>query len=729
MAVTTTTTRHSFSGSGSAFSSGATPSGQGPFSINFTIIDAVHIQVYWTKGSSTPNGTPISSGDFTAGSSGYLVKDVHYTVQNAGSASNASITWVESGFTVSSTVIFPTSNDTLVITRNVPLTQVTNYQNNATIDAETIEQSFDKLTQTAQQLDDGKDYSFKFASNLAGATGFNSTAETAGTLNVNKADRISKGIKFNSNGDIGVSTYDPDEQVTLATAQVALATTQANNASTSATLAGNYATKVDGVVTGSDHSSKAWAIGGTGVTDTSSKGASKEWAIETSSSVDTSEYSAKEYAVGTQRRGQANGGSSKDWATYTSGTVDNADYSAKYWALDAEQSKLSAKASASAVASVFDSFDDTYLGKTTDAVSFTADASTDFLTSNAHGLVDTQIIRVSGSDLPSGLSASTDYYVRDKTTNTFKLATSSGGTAINIADNGSGTNTWYHADFTTPTSSSWSANSSVITVASNVGVRVGQVVTGSGIGTSPKPNVVSIDGTSITISENMASAGSSVAVTFANKGVYGEYNTSKDGPSTDNDGDALKTGALYFNSTDNEMRVYDGANWLPATSAGSTSILIYKYSASGSQTTFTGSDANGATLSYVANNILVFLNGVKLDATDYTATNGTSVVLGSGATASDELVVVAFKSFTTADMVPASTGGTFSGNVSFGDNNITNVGSIALDSITADGSSITISTDTALASGVDIETSITGKIKQKGAFMQSSTHQALVLGY
>ena len=65
---------------------------------------------------------------------------------------------------------------------------------------------------------------------------------------------------------------------------------------------------------------------------------------------------------------------------------------------------------------------------------------------------------------------------------------------------------------------------------------------------------------------------------------------------------------------------------------------------------------------------------------------------------------------------------------SFGDANITNVGSIALDSIVADGSSITISTDTALAAGVDIETSTTGKIKQKGAFMQSSFHQSWVLG-
>ena len=85
-------------------------------------------------------------------------------------------------------------------------------------------------------------------------------------------------------------------------------------------------------------------------------------------------------------------------------------------------------------------------------------------------------------------------------------------------------------------------------------------------------------------------------------------------------------------------------------------------------------------------------------------------------------------------MVSKSNGGTFASAVTFaaglsaGDANITNVGDIALDTITADGSSITVNTDTALAAGVDLETSPTGKIKQKGAFMQSSTHQALTLG-
>ena len=213
------------------------------------------------------------------------------------------------------------------------------------------------------------------------------------------------------------------------------------------------------------------------------------------------------------------------------------------------------------------------------------------------------------------------------------------------------------------TTGTFSSGGSQITVASASGIEVGQLITGTNIATGT--NVIKIDGTTINISEPTTGAGSGTSLTFTGHGVFGNFNSSIDGPATTNDNTTLATGMLYFNTTDGEMRVYDGANWIAASASGSASFTKYKYVATASQTTFSGSDANSATLSYVIGNIIVALNGVILDATDFTATSGTSVVLGSGAAASDELTIYAFKSFTVADAVQASTGGTFGGNVVF----------------------------------------------------------------
>jgi hypothetical protein len=78
---------------------------------------------------------------------------------------------------------------------------------------------------------------------------------------------------------------------------------------------------------------------------------------------------------------------------------------------------------------------------------FTASSSTGLLlTSVDHGLVDTQIIRVTNDlaipDLPANLEKNTDYYVRDKTDDTFKVALTSGGTAIAYSDAGTPTHSW-----------------------------------------------------------------------------------------------------------------------------------------------------------------------------------------------------------------------------------------------------------------------------------------------
>ena len=85
-------------------------------------------------------------------------------------------------------------------------------------------------------------------------------------------------------------------------------------------------------------------------------------------------------------------------------------------------------------------------------------------------------------------------------------------------------------------------------------------------------------------------------------------------------------------------------------SSDMASMTHYLYEASANQTTFSGSDANSESLSYTAGSIAVFLNGVFLDPDDYTATNGSSIVLDDGAKASDYLEVVAWKTTTTSGL-------------------------------------------------------------------------------
>ena len=66
-------------------------------------------------------------------------------------------------------------------------------------------------------------------------------------------------------------------------------------------------------------------------------------------------------------------------------------------------------------------------------------------------------------------------------------------------------------------------------------------------------------------------------------------------------------------------------------STGGSGFTKYQYTATANQTTFQDSDANGNVLSYDADYILVHYNGVLLPSADYTATDGSSVVLGTGA--------------------------------------------------------------------------------------------------
>ena len=130
----------------------------------------------------------------------------------------------------------------------------------------------------------------------------------------------------------------------------------------------------------------------------------------------------------------------------------------------------------------------------------------------------------------------------------------------------------------------------------------------------------------------------------------------------------IPEGTLWFDTTNDVMKVYDGNAFQNAGSSVNGTSQRNKFIATANQTTFSGSDADGVTLAYDPNFLDVYLNGIRLvNSTDYTATNGSSIVLSSGASVGDILNIVSFGTFNiasfsataiTSDTLPIARGGT-----------------------------------------------------------------------
>lgn len=194
MTVTSTTARVSYAGNGSTKT----------FSVPFYFLDASHLRV--TKRSS-------------AGVETTYALTTNYTVTGAGSSSGGSIT-------LTSGTAAPASGETVVISRNVPLTQETDYQSNDDFPAETHERALDKIVMSNQQQQQDIERSVKFP--VSDSTSLNMVLPTSSV-------RAGKLVKFDASGNIGVTTenYDAD-----------LATVAAidNDVSTVANIAPNVTT-------------------------------------------------------------------------------------------------------------------------------------------------------------------------------------------------------------------------------------------------------------------------------------------------------------------------------------------------------------------------------------------------------------------------------------------------------------------------------------------------------
>ncbi len=124
-------------------------------------------------------------------------------------------------------------------------------------------------------------------------------------------------------------------------------------------------------------------------------------------------------------------------------------------------------------------------------------------------------------------------------------------------------------------------------------------------------------------------------------------------PTLDNDGNALLTGAIYWNTATNQMFAWTGSAW--GSISSTADIYRFRFTAAGGETTISGLDDNGLTLSYIPGKEQVYLNGVLLARTsDYTASSGSSITSLAALTAGDILEIITFTAFELADSIARS---------------------------------------------------------------------------
>ena len=396
------------------------------------------------------------------------------------------------------------------------------------------------------------------------------------------------------------------------------------------------------------------------------------WARKTTGLVESADYSSKAYAVG--GTGVDNGaGSAKDWATKTTSTVGNtSEYSAKYWATQGDVPIV-----AGGIANI------------------TTVAGQISPTNNIGTLagINTAITTVSGisSDVTtvSGISADVTAVAALSSTNLNTVAT-------NIASVNTVSSNITHvvkvaqdlneaisevetvANDLNETTSEIEVVANAIANVNTVGSNISSVNTVSGISSdvtavaSIQSNIASIAASAATTNINTVAAdltGSNnigtVAGSIANVNLTGgsiasvntvannltsvnqfsnQYVISSTAPSNPN------AGLLWFDTTTgvDTMKVYNGTSFQNAGSSVNGTSESVDYVVGTSSGSYTGS-TTVFPATYDPGFLSVYLNGVRLHPSDFTATNGTSVTLASAAAANDTVSIEAFGTFALAD--------------------------------------------------------------------------------
>ena len=199
-----------------------------------------------------------------------------------------------------------------------------------------------------------------------------------------------------------------------------------------------------------------------------------------------------------------------------------------------------------------------------------------------------------------------------------------------------------------------------ITNVDNVGNNISDVTTVAGQ-ISPTNNIstvatnataISNVGTNITavntVSSNLTDiqtvAGIASDVSTAATNVT-QFNETYHGASSSAPTSNVTTGDLWFDTSNNTMKVYNGTGWVSAGSAVNGTTNRKSYTVGTNAPGYTGS-TTVFPATYDAGFVDVYLNGIRLvDGDDFTATNGTSITLSTAAATGHSVEIVGYGTF------------------------------------------------------------------------------------
>ena len=385
------------------------------------------------------------------------------------------------------------------------------------------------------------------SANSATAAATSATEASTAETNAETAETNAETAESNASTSAATATTKASEAATSASSastSASTATTKASEASTSASNAStsesNAATSASGASTSATNASNSATAAGSSASGASTSATN---ASNSASAASTSE---------------TNAGNSETAAASSASTASTAATSAGDSATAASGSASTASTQASAAAT---SATNASTSETNASTSATNAATSETNAETAKTNAETAEANAETAETNAAASATT---ATTKASEASTSATSAATSETNASNSASAAST----SAATATTKASEASTSATNAATSASTATTQATNASTSASSSSDSATSA-GTAQTAAEAARDAALAAFDSFDDR-YLGQKSVA---PTTDNDGNPLVTGTLYFNTTSSEMKVWDGSAWLNAYASLSGAML------------------------------------------------------------------------------------------------------------------------------------------------------------